>query len=894
MPANSTSSARLTALILATYFLCTVLCTVEVLAAPGDWPQPRQNNWLTAIQPLPGGMKIPPVVLGKIAVSPGLPPVTEVSAPNSKGRWALCIAGGALHCFDENGKHQWISHPPGINYTDIVTAEDLNGDSTVEIALKAGRPAHPYSSAVLVSLLDGRLIWKYDVEPMSYAWYLHVDKFLPDKTTKQLIVLMQGYPPEKDNGYIAFFDFDDAAEAGQKNSPQQVWRYDFHQYTCYPSLLRTDLDGDGCKELAILTHSRMWFLDVLTGQVKQFIGWDVSPGNTRSYGLGRFIDLNADGVEDFLCIADFAQHHEVLLNRDGQFEKAWSHGWAESVMTGKVITTWPEPPNVDVDGDGKMEIVISMFNSEGENNWLVRIYDAVTGELKYRIPGAIAINTTDADHDGTAEIAVHLCEDPNRNQITGAQLISFKNSASDNQFIILWEDTDAAFILDKSGSLQHYAALSQNGQKQRLHLDNGRVVLEPEPAKTDADTKKPIPVPHIQAAAYPMILAADFTNNGCNEILIYNEPRVSIVRFENSGECKSTYEYVSDAPPALADLNGDGLLDIVTGRVSENSTPVIEARTPSQDNRLLWRSVFPPPDRTGLPWKSRKLYIRTGCFTGKQTPDLYVWAGVPLVRSTVLDGISGEIIWEHGEIGGGRYWGPTHNLTAVWDSNGDGCQDLVFTNPDYYCISDGHTGMFHVKPKHPPVIFNQPSLGLYTMPVLLPRDGQEPLVCLCGGHYFQGVMSLMADQPFWYDLPPTGECRTGPEGFLQTADGDWLMGFGRQNGKFACVNISDGSLRWEFDLQASCAEICTLDVDGDGLQEFVAGTSHNKLYALGDNDDQPRIVWECDLPAGTGYPGHAYPAGTGAPIAADINGDGKSEILIYGNDGYLYILGAKP
>ena len=44
-------------------------------------------------------------------------------------------------------------------------------------------------AAALVSLADGRLLWRYDVEPMSYAWYLYADHYLPGETSKQLVKL---------------------------------------------------------------------------------------------------------------------------------------------------------------------------------------------------------------------------------------------------------------------------------------------------------------------------------------------------------------------------------------------------------------------------------------------------------------------------------------------------------------------------------------------------------------------------------------------------------------------------------------------------------------------------------------------------------------------------------
>src|SRR5690606_4063497 len=124
-----------------------------------------------------------------------------------------------------------------------------------------------------------------------------------------IIVLEHAYPPDKDNGYIVLFAYE-----GERK-PVQKWRYAFDEYTCFPALLQNDIDADGVKEIVVETHSRMWHLDALSGAVKHHIHWDTKPANERSYGLVKFTDLNKDGRDDFLCIANFAQHHEVLLNK---------------------------------------------------------------------------------------------------------------------------------------------------------------------------------------------------------------------------------------------------------------------------------------------------------------------------------------------------------------------------------------------------------------------------------------------------------------------------------------------------------------------------------------------------------------------------------------------------
>jgi hypothetical protein len=71
-------------------------------------------------------------------------------------------------------------------------------------------------------------------------------------------------------------------------------------------------------------------------------------------------------------------------------------------------------------------------------------------------------------------------------------------------------------------------------------------------------------------------------------------------------------------------------------------------------------------------------------------------------------------------------------------------------------------------------------------------------------------------------------------------------------------------------------------VDGEGQPEFVFGTSHGQLYAVGDGGEAPRLLWKADIGAGLG-----------SPLLADIDGDGFIEITCASADGYVSVLGTR-
>ena len=444
------------------------------------------------------------------------------SKPGGTVDRAVVIGNGRLRCYRLDGSLLWEAHPPGLNFESLITAEDLDGDGRVELALTAGRPTPPLGAAVLLSADTGQTLFRYDMEPMSYWWTMKADRYLPGGVGKQLLVCEHGYPPDAKFGYIALFAFDKPGEP-----PRLRWRYDFDHYTCFPTLLTADVDGDGVNEICVETHSQMWVLDARTGKVNQFLTWDVSPANVRSYGLVRFQDLNGDGLPEFLCIANFSQHHEVLLNEKGRLKRAWAHGWDTSVTTQTIATTWPDPPIADVDGDGKLEMVVNLFASDGQPRWLVRIYDALTGVLKATAQDRVATYLSDVDGDGAAELLADISQDPTLTEIQGACLLKvqgkdckelWRQDGARSTPVLALRRTDAAVKLPEAVFVQTKSGTRRLSWK----AGEGVELKEGSPSAPPAGTD----FSRIPATIGPVLnppLVADVDGDGRNEVVHWHQ-----------------------------------------------------------------------------------------------------------------------------------------------------------------------------------------------------------------------------------------------------------------------------------------------------------------------------------------------------------------------------------
>ena len=69
------------------------------------------------------------------------------------------------------------------------------------------------------------------------------------------------------------------------------------------------------------------------------------------------------------------------------------------------------------------------------------------------------------------------------------------------------------------------------------------------------------------------------------------------------------------------------------------------------------------------------------------------------------------------------------------------------------------------------------------------------------------------------------------------------------------------------------------DLDADGRQELVLGSCDGNLYALAERSGGARVLWSV-----------ALGRRVGEPVLADLDGDDRAEILVGTEAGRLYCL----
>ena len=128
----------------------------------------------------------------------------------------------------------------------------------------------------------------------------------------------------------------------------------------------------------------------------------------------------------------------------------------------------------------------------------------------------------------------------------------------------------------------------------------------------------------------------------------------------------------------------------------------------------------------------------------------------------------------------------------------------------------------------------------------------------------------------------------GTDGRLYVADAS--RGIVRYHGTtgafidtFAALASGKGSgQRWHLDLGRPISRLVAADLDGDGRMEVLFGGDDGKLHALVERDGKPRLLWSVGLGRRVGE-----------PVLADLDGDGRPEVLVAAEDGRLYCLKGK-
>ena len=336
--------------------------------------------------------------------------------------------------------------------------------------------------------------------------------------------------------------------------------------------------------------------------------------------------------------------------------------------------------------------------------------------------------------------------------------------------------------------------------------------------------------------------------------------------------------------PIVCELLGDGRPSLLTAGRGADGNLWVAARGPYR--QPLWRFVFPNSAACGQ-YSERPHYFTVGHFTGDRHFDVFTYSAKPAARAYVLDGRTGQPVWQRDELPKvERHFQAFGGRASVWDFNRDGADDVLFISADFYCIADGRNGDLLAGPASIASLVKW--WAAYASPAVLTRAGETPFIYLGGAYSSRGAISLDGARGLWHEYIPTDRwpftlgADRFVEGLLPPSKKSpvWCAAQVEADGTLVCFDAATGKHLWKLALPTAPSGIITGDVNSDGEPELVFGGQDGVLRALRDRGDRGELIWKKRF---------AAPAGT--PLLADLNADGKSEIVVSVGDGYVYVLG---
>jgi hypothetical protein len=917
-------------------------------ASSTDWPTYRHDAGLTGISPLKGGFAQAPTVAWSLNLGGPRQASEQISLRDVTGDGhdeLLTVGAETVTCRNALGTVMWKLE--GYPSPAIVDVRDYAGDGSLGILLStylAGR-----NETFMVSGRTGKAVslWVYE---NNFGGSLRFGKLLPAVKGQQVAATASGAPAGAAwGGQVWLISFANGLEKPRWNVRQKPVGILYA-----PKILFADLDADGQAEMVIVSHEEIWTFDTQTG-VQKFHA-QYSP-NIRTY-MGTIAAIKLSPQDKHLSLAMINPSIPGLkgVRTDGKTEakQAWK------VVTGKedqyqgLVQIVPGGTDVvyDLDGDGQYEMVASITNEHNDNKTRLVVFSAKDGKRLTEEDNLKVVSVDDLDGDGKPEVVLQeqngfriarwtgsgfadvwkkagfepLVEalpsegDPSRT--SGGNPKVRRATAGSKEFVCRFADGDWNCRLATAG-LERVAkfvpptappavAAASSSSFPDVPGDRPSDAVMSYDATGIVSRIKGRDVFHYVTTApqtylAPPPLVADLA--GGRKIVVRQSEgkflqvspsgKLEKVLIERPHEKFQTHVDGAGAGPTICDMDGDGKNDIVATVSDKDGTPFCGI---FDENGQLQRRIDLLPGTKNLNrgptgslgagrgrWIILRMFYGEGSYQGKY----------PVV--VAFNGKTGQQLWvrdHYSHYGTNPVIFAAHFPTAVLDYDRDGTDDWVACSENFY-------GIISVKDNRdlvPSVVLSSAAPGhwtAYTYPsiVTLPKTNERLL--FHHGAYAMALVTNLEGQARWHvgmtrdtgsghgigaDLNGDGE----PEFLHPQADG-LIRCFALNAGAGKCESCPPeekldahnhgGVERWHYAMKRPVSRMLAADLDGDGKLDVLFGGSDGKLHALSERDGKPQLLWSIDLGRRVGD-----------PILADLNGDGRGEILVPVEDGKLYCL----
>ncbi|WP_153110920.1 DUF4214 domain-containing protein [Propionivibrio limicola] len=364
---------------------------------------------------------------------------------------------------------------------------------------------------------------------------------------------------------------------------------------------------------------------------------------------------------------------------------------------------------------------------------------------------------------------------------------------------------------------------------------------------------------------------------------------LSVTLPENTWSTQLDFGPIRDVSVALYDIDKDGKEEIFVGTSKALDSQLNETRPAGlicleDDGTIKWSVSFPaisgPDSQTG------KTYTTTSVSTapsfsdldGDGSTDIVIGVGADTTGEAgasvvgqpgdkggiyALDA-NGNIKWFHQSldvIGGSTNTGDgrpdgVYGSPVVFDIDRDGVKEVIYNSWDQNTwILDGRTGAEEQRIHLADTVWSTPRIA-----------------DLNGDNIFEILVSA--------DITANADARTSTGGIFHVISADGSQNFPGFNQPVG--NPSYTELRGKYEEQALWSSPVTADIDGDGKLEIIYGTGN----FFHDGRGSYIKVWEDD--GSLKYTLRTHGQTFATPLVADLDNDGSLEIIAATLDGYIH------
>jgi hypothetical protein len=656
--------------------------------------------------------------------------------------------------------------------------------------------------------------------------------------------------------------------------------------------------GNGVADNASLAFSVQ-----LTGVVS-VIGPPVTFGNESFFPAGSLQvyvavgDLNGDGKPDIVALNTNDSTVSVLLNTTTPGSPSAFFGPQKVFATGTSVN--PHPVGValaDVNGDGKLDLVVSNFNDDTVSVLLNTTPPGATtasfaAQQIFAVglsPNSVAV--ADVNGDGKPDIIV-----PNTFDNTVSVLLNTTPPGSPTVTFAIRQTFAAgngpSFVAvgDVNGDGKPDLVVT-NGEGVSVLLNTtppGAAMAFFAPQQTFATGVGPreVRVGDLNGDGKPDLVVGNILDNTVSVLLNTTTPGSSMASFAPQQTFATGTDPLS---VALGDLNGDGEPDIVVTNLMDSTVSVLRNTTPPGASTASFA-----PQQTfaagGDPFM-----VALGDFNGDGEPDLLLANSINMVSVLLNRTVLGEttITPAFPQAGPAAAVSTGPVSIAVGDINGDGKPDLVVANGDQF--ADTVSVLLNTTPTGAatPTFAAQQTFatGLNPQSVVLGDVNGDGKLDILVANLDNTVSVLLNTTPPGASTPTFADQQTFPTGrtpqyaTLADVNGDGQLDIIAANtspdGTVSVLlnTTTPGSFTASFAPRQSIATGAPLfvavgDLNGDGKPDIVApNTNANTVTVLLNTTP-------------TGAPILSFTQqtfATDSPTAValgDVNGDGKLDIVV--------------